>query len=159
MGLILIAAVAENGMIGFQGKIPWYFSEDIQRFRKLTTRNTVIMGRKTYDSLPSKFKPLPERNNIVVTRNEHFNDDGIITAHSIEEALTKATSLSKENYVIGGAQIYKDTIDLADTLEITHIVGKPHGDAFFPEIDIQIWKESLRIPRRHYDFVTYKKHT
>lgn len=153
--LVIIAAIAENGVLGCQGKIPWYFPEDLRRFRKLTLKNTVIMGRKTYDSLPLKFKPLPERNNIVITRNEHYNAEGAITASSIEEALEMAKSLGKENYIIGGEQIYRSTVNLADKLEVTEVKGNFIGDAFFPEIDSKIWNEIHRKKRDQYSFVTY----
>ena len=150
MELILIAAVAENKVIGHHGKIPWYFSEDMKRLRELTLGNTIIVGRKTYDSLPLKFRPLPDRNNIVITRNENYEADGIITAISIQEALEMAKSLGKRNYVIGGADIYRQTINLANKLEITEIKGNFKGDAFFPEIDNKIWKESFRDKRVQY---------
>ena len=149
MELILIAAISYNYVIGNKGQIPWKISEDMKRFKTLTTGNTVIMGRKTYESIG---KALPKRTNIVVTKQD-LKQEGIIAAHSIDEALKQCNG---KTYIIGGQQIYEQTINLADVLEITHVHRIVQGDAFFPQISDQ-WKETARINREGYAFVTYER--
>lgn len=149
MELILIAAISDNYVIGKNNKIPWKIPEDIKRFKELTTRHTVVMGRKTYESIG---KPLPKRKNIVVTKSG-LKQEGIIVAHSIDEALQQCEG---KTYIIGGQQIYEQTINLADVLEITRVHKIVEGDAFFPRISDE-WKETARINKEGYSFVTYKR--
>jgi len=152
--LILIAAMANNNIIGQDGQIPWRIPEDMKRFRELTLGHPVIMGRKTYESIPEKFRPLVGRTNIVVSKSSKSYTNGVIVYHSIEDALKKGIG-EGDCYVAGGAQIYEQTIKLADKLEITEVHKEIIGDSFFPQIDKSKWKEILRENYGDYSFVTY----
>ncbi len=149
----MIAAISENSVIGKDGKLPWHIPEDLKRFKELTKGNTVLMGRKTYESIG---KPLPKRTNIVLSTNKNFSPQGIIVAQSIDEALDKCKQYEK-TYIIGGQKIYEQTIDIADKLEITHVHKTVQGDAFFPKIDTSKWIEINNIYAQEYSFVTYLK--
>ena len=133
----IIAAIGKNRELGKNNKLLWHIKADMERFKKLTRNQIVIMGRKTYESLPAKFRPLPHRVNIVVTRNPKnvaFNNHpSLIIVGSIDEALKKAKTFNKEIFIAGGASIYKQTLEIADKLYLT-IVEKnyPDADAFFP---------------------------
>ncbi|HOK26083.1 MAG TPA: dihydrofolate reductase [Bacteroidales bacterium] len=133
----IIAAVSEDLGIGKDNKLLWNIPEDLKRFKKLTTGRCVIMGKKTWESLP--VKPLPGRKNIVVTDNpgDRFNCD--CTAFSVEEAL-QACKGEEEVFVIGGGSIYRQFMPLADRLYITHVHDKAPADTFFPEIDPSVWE-------------------
>ena len=162
--LILIAAVAENRVIGSQGKIPWHIPEDLKRFKTLTTGHTVLMGRKTYESLPPKFRPLPQRRNVIISHQLGYQQPGAEVYHSLEEALQAVGQekegkeiYGKEIYVIGGQQIYELALPLADGLEITEVHQQVKGDAYFPEIDKKIWREEWREDHTGYSFVQYIK--
>ncbi len=154
--IALIAAISENNCIGKSGTLPWYIPEDLKRFKEITTGHTVLMGRKTWESIPEKFRPLPNRKNIVITRNTAYPvPEGVVLHHSVEEALKHEQG---DIMVIGGAEIYAQSIDRADTLYITHIrTFIEDGTAFFPTIDRTIWKETEREDHEHFSFVTYKK--
>ncbi len=154
--IALIAAVAQNNCIGKNGQLPWHMPEDLAHFKLLTTSKVVLMGRKTWESLPEKFRPLPNRLNIVITRQTDFVvPTGVEKYSSIAAALAAHTD---ENVmVIGGAEMYRATIDLADTLYITHIHENVDGDAFFPTIDDSIWKKTEVESHAKFDLVTYKK--
>jgi dihydrofolate reductase len=123
----IIAAVAENGVIGLDNTLPWRIRCDMERFKKTTMGKTVVMGRKTYDSLPNG--ALLGRENIVITRKKHFEAPGCIVVHSFQDALARA---KKDVFVIGGAEIYEQTLSHADNLYVTIVRGKPEGDTFFP---------------------------
>ncbi|MFA6081319.1 MAG: dihydrofolate reductase [Patescibacteria group bacterium] len=130
----IIAAIGKNRELGKDNKLLWHISQDFKRFKDLTSGHVVIMGRKTYESLPEKFRPLPNRINIVVTRDINFKEDGIIVCHSIEEAINSAKEKTSEIFIIGGASIYEQGIKYADKLYLT-LVDKEfsEADAFFPE--------------------------
>ena len=160
MKITLIAAISENNVIGKDGKLSWNIPEDLKRFRELTLEHPVIMGRKTYESIPAKFKPLKGRKNIVMS-NSLNSQDGIYIARNIGEAL--ALTENKDTYIIGGAEIYKLFLPIADELEITRIHRNYDGDAHFPEIEWNEWKlvretegfsEDEKIP---YFFQTYSR--
>ena len=137
----LIAAVAENGVIGKDNKLPWHLPADMKYFRDTTMGHCVIMGRRNYDSIPPKFRPFGGRTNIVVTRSPDLSAPGCIVVHSINDALKEAQKKNeKEVFIIGGADIYNQTIEKADKLYITHIDQAFEGDAFFPKIDPRKWK-------------------
>lgn len=151
----LIAAVAENGCIGKDGTLPWRIPEDLKRFKELTTGHAVVMGRKTWESIPEAFRPLPGRRNVVVTRRADYPlPDGVLRAASLEEAVASA---GNDAFVIGGAEIYRAAMPLARRLEITHVRRTVDGDAFFPPIDPAVWKESGRDDRDGFSFVTYER--
>ncbi len=154
--ITLIAALAQNNCIGKNGKLPWHIPEDMVHFKELTTGKIVLMGRKTWESIPEKFRPLPNRKNIVITRQEnYFVPSDVEVYTNIEDVLQKYAA--EEIMVIGGAEIYKQTIDTADVLEITHVKESVDGDAFFPEIKKDIWNETHREDFENFSFVTYRK--
>lgn len=143
--LSLVAAVAQNGVIGTGDRMPWRLSSDLKRFKRITTGKPVVMGRKTFDTIG---KPLPDRLNIVVSRNADFAHDGVLLAPTLEAALVKAgemaqASADKEIMVIGGGEIYREAIDLADRLYITHVDLAPEGDTHFPPIDPGLWRATV----------------
>lgn len=164
MDLVLIAAVAENGVIGRDGNLPWRIKSDMQRFRALTMGKPVVVGRKTYLSFAKQ--PLPGRTNIIVTRDANFAAPGALATPSLQAALEAARGdalrRGTDIMVLGGGDIYAQTIPLADRLEITHIHAGATGDAVFPAIDPAVWREAARAAHpagpdddAPFDFVTY----
>lgn len=148
MKISLVVAVAENGVIGRGGALPWHVPSDLKTFRRITMGKPVIMGRKTYDSIG---KPLQGRDNIVVTRDAGYSAAGVLPATSIDEALDIARRKAAERgvdeiTVIGGAEIFALTIPLADRIYLTRIHARPDGDVTFPEPDPHIWREVSRSP-------------
>lgn len=133
----IIVAVSEDLGIGKDNELLWHISEDLKRFKKLTSGKTVIMGKKTWESLPTK--PLPGRRNIVLTDDPSEIIDNSVTAYSIEDALNKC-GMGEEIFVIGGGSIYKQFMPIADRLYITRVHSKAPADIFFPEIDPDSWK-------------------
>lgn len=130
----IIAAIGKNRELGKNNKLLWHISEDFKRFKTLTSGHIVIMGRKTYKSLDEKYCPLPNRINIVVTRNRAWTPLGCLVTHSIEEAIEKAKEFNKEIFIIGGAQIYNLGIKYANKLYLTLVDKKyPEADVFFPD--------------------------
>ena len=160
MTLTLIAAVAENRVIGYQGKLPWDpndYPGDLLRFRKLTMGHPIIMGRKTYESIPEKFRPLPGRTNIVVSKTMP-ETEGIIVCSDIGTTLSHAQRLDSQVFGIGGQRIYEELMPLANRLEITKIFRRvENADTFFPEIDENIWERVRRLDRGSYCFDTYER--
>ena len=146
MQIVLIAAVADNGVIGADGAIPWRLKSDMQRFKAMTIDKPVVMGRKTFQSLR---RPLPGRSNIVVTRDANYRAAGAVVATSMAAARAVATGdalrrFATEIAVIGGAEIYAQWIDIADRLEITEVHTRPGGDTSFAAIDAAVWQEAAR---------------
>jgi dihydrofolate reductase len=160
-----IAAVAENGVIGRNNDLPWKLPDDMKFFMNTTKGHHVVMGRKNYESLHEKFRPLPNRTNIVVTRQRDFKASGCIVVHSAEEAITIARSTGEpELFIIGGAEIYSVSLPKTDKLYITEIHARVEGDTYFPEFNKNEWKEISRTPHpadeRHayaFDFVIYER--
>lgn len=145
MIISLIAAVAENNVIGKDNNLPWHLPTDMKYFRDTTMRHCVIMGRKNYDSIPLKYRPLEGRTNIVVTRQKDFIAEKCIVVNSIADAIEEAKKKNEtEVFIIGGADIYKQTIEIADKLYVTHINHTFEGDAFFPKIDSNKWKKTMQ---------------
>ena len=147
MEIFLIAAVAENGVIGASGAMPWRLKSDMARFKALTIGRPVVMGRKTFASIG---RPLPGRTNIVVTRDGGFRADGVVVTHSFADAKLIATGdalrrFATEIAVIGGAEIYAQWMDSADRLEITEVHARPDGDTRFPAVDPTAWEEVARV--------------
>ena len=134
--LSIIVAIAQNGVIGDKNSLLWHIKEDMRFFRTTTSGHAVIMGRKTFESLGSK--PLPKRTNIVITRSDS-EFDGALTAHSLEEAVAMAKG-DDEAFIIGGAQIYAQALDVADRMYITLVERDYAGDTSFPEIDFSKWE-------------------
>ena len=138
----LIYARAANGVIGKNNAMPWHLPEDLAHFKRLTQGWPVIMGRKTWDSLPARFRPLPGRTNVVITRQPDWNEAGAQPAASLADALGQC-SLSEEVWVIGGAQIYAQAEPLAERIEVTEIAQDFDGDAFAPKLGVR-WTETAR---------------
>lgn len=160
--LALIWAQTTTGVIGGEGDIPWHIPGEQRRFKELTAGGTVIMGRKTWESLPERVRPLPGRDNIVVTRSTSFAAPGARVAHSVAEALADADP-AKQAWCIGGGQLYAQTIELADRLEVTEVDLDAPGDAFAPPIG-EDWRQASAEPESgwnaspegvRYRFVTY----
>jgi dihydrofolate reductase len=146
IAIVLLAAVADNGVIGRDNALPFRQSSDLKRFKALTMGKPVLMGRKTYISIG---KPLPGRTNIVVSRDSGFSPQGVVVARSLEAALAAARDDARRNgvneiIIIGGTEIFAQTMPLADRLEITHVHSRPAGDTFFPSIDAARWREAAR---------------
>jgi len=133
----IIVAVSEDYGIGKDNELLWHIPEDLKRFKRLTTGNSIIMGKKTWESLPRR--PLPGRRNIVLTDDplEHIADS--LTAYSIDDALSKCEK-DEEIFVIGGGSVYRQFMPLADRLYITHVNKKSPADVYFPEIDLNMWR-------------------
>ena len=142
MALNLIFARARNGVIGHNNTLPWHLPEDLAHFKATTFGQPVIMGRKTWDSLPFKFRPLPGRMNIVVTRQSDWHSDGAHVVHSVDEAL-QACPTEAQPWVIGGAELYRLAMPLATRVVVTEIDADYEGDAFSPELDAS-WQEASR---------------
>ena len=150
MSVVLIAAVGRNGVIGRDNDLPWRIREDLQHFKQLTLGHTLVMGRKTYDSIG---RSLPGRRTVVVTRQPGWSADGVDITYSLEEALKYDGTL----YVAGGGQIYRQALPYADTLELTEVDQSPDGDVTFPELDPTTWTETARDPREGFSFVSYRR--
>lgn len=138
MLITVIAAVARNGVIGHQGRMPWKLPSDLRFFKQVTMGKPMIMGRKTWDSFGGK--PLPGRPHIVLTKDQAFQAEGAIVAHDMDSAIATARKLAEETgeqeiMVIGGAQIYAAFLPIADRVYLTEIAATPEGDTFFPEFD------------------------
>ncbi|HSI91251.1 MAG TPA: dihydrofolate reductase, partial [Adhaeribacter sp.] len=139
--IALVVAMAENRVIGKNNQLIWHLPADLKHFKNLTTGHPIIMGRKTFESIG---KPLPNRTNIIVTRQEDFSAEGCLVAHSLNEALMMAQQLDSDIFVIGGAEIYRQAMFLADTIYLTEVHHSFDGDTFFPEIDTVLWQETSR---------------
>lgn len=158
--LTLIAAVARNGVIGKDNRLPWHLPADLKHFKALTTGRTVIMGRKTWESLPANFRPLPGRQNIVVSRNAGYRAEGALVVTSLTAAI--ATTENDEAFVIGGAELYAAAMPLADRLQLTEIDVAFDGDTHFPATDPKNWRETAREKQHNeagfdYAFATYQR--
>ena len=134
MTIALVAAIAHGGVIGRDNTIPWRIPEDVAHFKALTTGHPVVMGRRTWSSLPVRFRPLPNRRNVVVTRNPGWRDDGAERAASLDEALELLHG-EPRIFVIGGAEVYAAALPLADELLLTEVDADVEGDTFFPPFD------------------------
>jgi len=166
MKLAMIAAFAQNRVVGIDNKLPWHLPEDLKYFKACTTGKAIIMGRKTYESIG---RPLPNRTNIVITRNEAFHAEGVKVVSSLEAAIELAQAVNEINgvdevMVIGGAAIYELALPMADRLYLTHVHANVEGDAYFPEVDFSNWKEFQRADYSasetnpyDYSFVVYDK--
>ena len=136
----IIVATAKNGVIGMNNTLPWHLPEDLKRFRALTTGHHIVMGRKTYESLG---RLLPNRTTVIVTRNTDYQVEGAVIANSLNDAIKKCGN-DDEIFLIGGAELYKDALKVANKLYITQIDLSVEGDAFFPEFDRAEWQETSR---------------
>ena len=159
--LTIIVAAGENDAIGKDNKLIWHLKDDLKRFKKLTSGHHIIMGRKTFESFP---QPLPNRIHVVITRNNNYTvPEGVLKAHSLEEAI-QLSSKDDQPFIIGGGEIYRQAMPLANKLEITRVHHNFEADTFFPKIDTSIWKETSNVfhdkDENHefaFSFITYLK--
>jgi dihydrofolate reductase len=166
MKLALIAAYSQNRVVGYDNKLPWHLPEDLQYFKRCTSGKAIIMGRKTFESIG---RPLPNRTNIVISRNKQFQAQGVTVIASLEQAIELAEAVNEVNgvdevMVIGGAAIYELALPLADRLYLTHVHASIEGDAYFPQVDFSHWHEVQRADYSasdsnpyDYSFVVYEK--
>jgi dihydrofolate reductase len=159
MTITIIAAIGKNRELGKDNDLLWHLPNDLKRFKKVTKGHTVIMGRKTFESLG---KALPHRTNIIITRNKNYTAENCTVVNSLTDALQKVNN--DNPFILGGAEIYAQSMDIADTLDLTLVDAVFDADAFFPEIDTTLWKEIYREDHQtdeqhpyNYSFVTYKK--
>ena len=159
--ITIIAAVAENNALGKDNQLIWHLPADLKRFKKVTSGHCVIMGRKTYESLG---KPLPNRTNIVITRNKAYKAEGCLITNSLNQAIELAKKEDSNPFILGGAEIYKQAMSFADKLDLTFVHHTFDADAFFPEIDLNIWQKASseyfkadEKNKYNFSFVTYTK--
>ncbi|WP_298341794.1 dihydrofolate reductase [uncultured Algibacter sp.] len=159
--LTIIVAAAENNAIGLGNKLIWHLSDDLKRFKSLTNGHHIIMGRKTFESFP---KPLPNRTHVVITRQKDYKaPEGVIIVHSLEDAIDASKSDSQP-FIIGGGQIYKQAMTIADKIELTRVHHDFDADTFFPEVDNSVWKETANVFHKkdgnhdyEFSFLTYER--
>ena len=149
----LIVAKSENNVIGNKGRIPWHIPNDLKRFKELTTNNIVIMGRKTFESLPEKYRPLPNRINIILSKDKSYKPKCCMVFDNIKKALKKAGN-DKEIFIIGGGEIYKEGLKYANKVYITEVDGDFDGDTYFPKLN-KFWKLIDEDKKEGFSFLTY----
>lgn len=157
--IALVAAVAENGVIGRDGDLPWHYSEDLQHFKATTMGHPVIMGRRTFEGIVDGLgEPLPGRTNVVLTSREQDLPDGAVRAASLDEALAIAREAGSDvAYVVGGATVYEQFLPDADRLVLTEVHDEFEGDTYFPEVEWSEWREVERDDRGELSFVEYER--
>lgn len=151
----IIVAMSENNVIGLNNSLPWHLSDDLKRFKEITTGHQIVMGRKTYESIG---RPLPNRDNFVLTRNAKLQIDGI----NVIKSLNDIPSSDKKTFIIGGGEIYAQLINSCDELLVTKIHCEIDGDAYFPIIDLSVWSlinqsEKFTENDLEYSYLTYRK--
>jgi len=156
--ITIIAAVASNNALGKDNQLIWHLPADLKRFKKVTLGHHIIMGRKTFESLG---KPLPKRTTIIITRNKDYKQEGCIVVNSLQQAI-EAAKADENPYILGGAEIYKQAIKIADKLDLTLVDQSFEADVFFPKIDFTIWREAAREDFKadennnyNFSFITY----
>ena len=147
---MLVAAVAENGVIGADGAIPWHLPEDFAHFRRTTLGGVLVMGRATYDSIG---RPLPGRTTIVLTRDPSWSAEGVLVAHDLDEALALAAERATTVYVAGGAAVYALALPIADEQVLSEVHARPEGDTRYPDFDRAQWRETAREAYDGFDVV------
>jgi dihydrofolate reductase len=152
--LTLVAAYAANRVIGDHGRIPWHLSEDFAHFKATTMGGVLVMGRATYDSIG---RPLPGRTTVVLTRDRAWSVDGVLVAHSLDEALAVAAAQPGETFVVGGTQVYEQALPLATHQVLTEVDLSPDGDAHYPDFDREEWVETGREPRDGFTWVWWAR--
>lgn len=157
----IVVAKASNNVIGAKNDLIWHLPNDLKHFKSLTSGHPIIMGRKTFESLG---RPLPNRTNIVVTRDQNWNAEGIEITSSLVKAIETAKKIDEDVYIIGGGNIYKQAMEFTDVLYITEVHHEFDGDTYFPEIDSEEWeevdREDFKKDEKHpyaYSFVTYRR--
>jgi dihydrofolate reductase len=155
--IVLVVALTDDGVIGKDGDLPWYYPEDLQHFKETTMGHPVVMGRKTYESLPDEFRPLPDRPNVVLSTSAPDVPEAVEVATDLADAWAIASEHDDEVHVIGGAVVFEQTLDVADRLVITEIPEDYDGDTYFPEFDADEWHEVSRDDREELSFVEYRR--
>ncbi|WP_106917402.1 dihydrofolate reductase [Chryseobacterium aurantiacum] len=150
----IVVAMGEKNEIGFENQLLWHLPKDLKHFKDLTSGHPIIMGRKTYESIG---KPLPNRTNIVVSRKKDWFEEGILIVGSLKEAMKFAKKIDEEVFVIGGGNIYEQTMEMVDKLEVTLVKADLKADTFFPKINEKIWKKTNEVchekdEKNGYDF-------
>jgi dihydrofolate reductase len=153
--LVLVVAMSRNGVIGRDGELPWHIPEDLKHFRRVTIGHAIIMGRKTWESIGGR--PLPKRQNIVVTRQRDWQADGCEVAHSLEEAVAIARRTDDAPRVVGGAMLYEAALPLATTMMVTEVAQEVEGDTFFPDFERTAWLETERTSGQGVSYVTLER--
>lgn len=162
MTISLIAAVSSNWVIGKDGDLPWHLPRDLKFFSDTTKGHHVLMGRKNFHSIPRKFRPLPGRVNVVVSRDTNFKAEGVIVFYSINEAIEYAREKGEtELFIIGGGEIYTQCLDMADKLYLTHVDAEIEGETLFPKFDLKEWDRNLILDQsandvHKFSFKTYE---
>ena len=141
--IAFVVALDDNRLIGRDNALPWRLPDDMRWFREVTLGKPCLMGRKTYDSLPARFRPLPGRQNIVVTRNRDYEAPGAVVVHSVEDAL-RAAGDAEEIIIVGGADLFRRLLPEAGRLYLTQVHGAAEGDVYFPAYDAAEWREVYR---------------
>ena len=157
----LVVAKSDNNVIGHDNQLIWHLPNDLKHFKEITTGHPIIMGRKTFESIG---RALPNRTNIIITRNKNYSIENTKVAHSLNEAIEIAKKIDEDIFIIGGGKIYEQALDLVDILEVTEVHENFEGDTYFPEIDLNVWKEISRIKHHKdeknkfdYSFVRYER--
>ncbi|ALR29058.1 dihydrofolate reductase [Chryseobacterium sp. IHB B 17019] len=150
----IVVAMGEKNEIGFKNQLLWHLPKDLKHFKDITSGHPIIMGRKTYESIG---KPLPNRTNIVVSRQKDWFEEGILIVGSIKEAIKFAKKIDEEVFIIGGGNIYEQTMDIVDVLEVTLVKADLEADTYFPKIDSKVWKKTDEVcyekdEKNQYDF-------
>jgi dihydrofolate reductase len=154
MTLTLVAAVGANGVIGVDGGLPWRLPADLAHFKQLTLGHVLLMGRSTYESIG---RPLPGRDTVVVTRRPSWKAPGAYVVHDLATAVRIAEGIDPEVFVVGGAQVYAETLPVADRLVVSHVDASPEGDTYFPTVDWSGWREVSRVPHDGFAIATYER--
>ena len=152
----IIVGMTKNRVIGKNNSLIWHIPEDLKNFKELTLGNTLIMGRKTWESIPEKFRPLPNRNNIVISRNPSFIE-GTEVCSSVGSALEKAKSYGKEIFIIGGSSIYEQFLPLTNKMYISYIKNEYQGDTYFPKFNYDDWEVIETKEFEEFKFVVYER--
>ncbi|MCJ8154966.1 dihydrofolate reductase [Chryseobacterium sp. SSA4.19] len=159
--ITIVVAIGENSGIGSDNQMLWHLPKDLKHFKEITSGHPVIMGRKTFESIG---KPLPNRTNIIISRKNDWFEEGVLIVGSIKEAIKFAKKIDDDIFIIGGGNIYQQTMDIADRIELTTVKANIEADTFFPEIDEKIWKKTNEVfhekdEKNQYDlyFQTYEK--
>lgn len=150
----MVAAVAENGVIGLGGKIPWHLPEDFAHFKQTTSGHILILGRTTHEGIG---KPLPDRTTIVLTRDPEWKGEGVYVAPTLPDALTLADTMPGDVMIGGGAVVYEAALPYADAQVISEVHAAPEGDTHYPEFSRSRWREVSREPRDGFDIVTWER--
>jgi dihydrofolate reductase len=150
----LVAAVAANGVIGRDGGLPWHLPDDLRHLKRLTRGHVLVMGRRTFDSIG---RPLPERTTIVVTRQPDWRAQGVLSAPGVHEALARAAEIDDQVFVLGGEEIFRLALPVADAMVISEVDARPDGDTVFPPVDWAAWREVGREPYDGFEVVKYTR--